>query len=123
MDPDFDRYDFEILPSGNIDCTQEGARRADRNKLACKQAMCECDRDFATKLGTVWKDQDFEENLWFNAKNIQKQKRLGNPMKKYATVCRKKTHLPNNHECCGRALFNPIMTECCMDDIVSIGSC
>ena len=34
--------------------------------------MCECDREFAVKLGAAWKDDEFDEQLWFNAKNIQR---------------------------------------------------
>ena len=85
--------------------------------------MCECDREFAVKLGAAWKDDEFDEQLWFNAKNIQRHKKIGNPLKKYQQVCKKKSNLPNNHECCGRALYNPIMSDCCVNDIVSIGSC
>lgn len=118
------RYSYKIDHATNrIDCDQTMDRKVNQGRVDCKQAMCECDRTFAEKLGNIWKDSEFDTTVWWNLKNIRKMKSAGKPLDKYSTICKKKSNLPNTHVCCGRILFNPVMKDCCSDKIVGIGNC
>ena len=56
-------YDYSVV--GNvITCNARG-----RNN-ACKNAQCECDKAFAMELAAVWRDEDFDNQLWLNEKNV-----------------------------------------------------
>lgn len=123
-DPQFDGYKYDIDPiSGQISCDNQDPTPKEPAKMKCKKAMCECDREFSKKLGAQWKDEDFDVKIWWNNKNIQKHKKNGDPLKEYEEVCKKKSFLPNSHECCGRSLINPVINDCCAGTPVSVGSC
>lgn len=123
-DPEFDGYKYNIDPvSGQISCDNQTPTPKEPSKMQCKKAMCECDRDFSKKLGAQWNDDNFDSKVWWNTKNIQKHKKIGDPLKEYEDVCKKKSFLPNSHECCGRSLINPVINDCCAGTPVSVGSC
>ena len=123
-DPAFNGYNYDIDQlSGQISCDVQTPTPKKPEEAKCKQAMCECDRSFAKKLGDQWRDEDFDTKVWWNAKNIQKNNKNGTPLKDYSEVCKKKSFLPNSHECCGRSLINPVISDCCSGTAVSVGSC
>ena len=116
-------HDYTSLPnSGTVTCNPRG-RNTD-----CKNAQCECDKQFAMNLANVWKDEEFNKNLWLNNKNVAAMEKAGTPVFTYNAECVKVEGNPSN-ACCGDSYpnkhpFNSDSRECCVDGSLKlIGGC
>ena len=59
------RYSWDLITGDQISC--------DNNRNFGRKALCQCDLDFAEKVGKLWQEQDLDSNFnfyyWLNEKN------------------------------------------------------
>ena len=119
------KYRYQIDTSGAITCNG--------NPEPHKNALCECDAEFARELGSSWSDGQFNRTLWGNKQNSQYSLDTEN-------VCVKNKYQLNDEccgnypsrfpyssdisGCCGNGIFMTVNQDCCSDGrVVEIGSC
>ena len=119
-DVDQGKYDYEVS-TGVVNCNPRGKNND------CKNAQCECDKAFAMNLARVWRDEDFDNHLWLNNKNVAAMEKAGTPVFSYADECVKVVGEPSD-ACCGSGYPNKQPynqnNRCCENGVLKMfGSC
>lgn len=134
------KYRFKVV-NGEISCD----RNSEKGWHQSKRDLCECDARFATALGKIWSDADFNEYYWLHPKEmkaISKGKLDPVPAKfdmlatcevigggKADACCggypERYPYDTNEKSCCGNsAAYRPAMQECCENgEVVAVGDC
>lgn len=134
-DADQGKYKYTVT-GATIDCSS--------NTEPCKEAQCECDKDFAMQMGTFWDDANHNVFYWLNKKNIATQANAGNAVFDYTATCvpsganltpdaccgnafpSKIPYNTGNRACCANSArtYNSVTEECCADgSIKAPGTC
>ena len=136
--------------------TQQGKYRytiSEDNQIICdvrntpeQMALCECDKQFAIKLGSIWEDSMYDYSLWYNLANAREREANGlpvfdrvaecitNPGPAKDTCCgddfpNKVPYYAGNKSCCNNNInapkaYDPTSSECCSDGSVRfLGNC
>lgn len=87
------RYDPYGKKKGKKIAAVAGASEFDCsfNKSAAKRALCECDTEFAIKLGRVWNDTNHDPHYWQNNRNLRQMETRGTPVFDYDATCNAKS--------------------------------
>ena len=108
---DIGKYRWNLDNSGSISC----AGNTDEHK----RDLCQCDADFATELGKIWFDGNFNFTIWENRNN-------GQYNFDYEGVCKKQGGQITDN-CCGdypkRYPYDSLLRVCCNGVSVPTGSC
>jgi len=67
IDVDHAKYRFHVN-DGKISCQ----RNTDKGWHQSKRDLCECDARFATKLGEMWNDDNYNDYYWLHPKEMKK---------------------------------------------------
>lgn len=134
IDVDDGRYNWEQANDGSLDCSKN-------NDGTVRRALCECDKQYANEMGSVWDDSAHNEFYWKNNRHARQ-----NP-----TFDKDATCVPPGNggtgkadSCCGSAfpamepynsaqkgccsvsglVYNGLTHECCVDGSISaLGAC
>merc|ERR1711881_174001 len=123
VDPATHKYIFNYIPDKKIfDCSD--------NKTPAKEALCQCNADYALKLADIWRDEKFNVKIWNNKKNADfnfDHENVCEGLHNHSPdqCCGEKfpDKVPfdsSNRQCCkGTKTFNPSVQECCQDGSVA----
>lgn len=140
IDVDESKYRFNVV-NGDISC----ARNTEKGWHQSKRDLCECDAEFARKIGQIWSDDDFNDFYWLHPKDMKKiaKNKLDPEPAKFdmdatcgiigggkADACcgsypNRFPYDSNDKSCCNEdTIFNHVVSVCCEGgQVASPGDC
>lgn len=108
---------------GNIVCLDEDSQNdvKAQTRKECKKTMCELEMDFTNRVAELYESGDFVRNEDYYKMGVAAYKL------NCKAVIGNGNGSSQNLSCCGEGLsrktYNPLFTQCCEEQVSSLGSC